>query len=353
MNTCNKCGWTTFRPASRFCGRCGGLRPNDGDHNRRWWRLVVLSIVGVGVWLVAKDPSITKALGTAAVTPASAGWPAPPLPKFKVQFLGNSIRVTSIGEEPVTVLAFVINNRSGVNGCDSKVRQQDLQKNLDAAAEATAEARAEAEREAAAAKAKAHSLEPAASAAEAKARAAAVQPARREAAEAARAAAQAKADALEPELSEAEGVAQMRSSWGHPSSPYGACVMVGASCVPEEDWKRVMALRQQVEELKIEATSRPPDIDWTGLDRTPVVLYQEALKDANKAREAASAAVQAGAQQKQDIIDRDLREFGPKLPVGLAQGDTLTLPVSDACGAELVQIDLHTDRGDVKYGLTD
>ncbi len=311
---------------------------------------MALSIVGTGVWLVAKDPSITKALRTAAITPASAGWLAPTseaspaadgaLPKFKVQqiqqIFGNSIRVTSIGEEPVTVLAFVINNRSGVNGCDSKVRQQDLQKNLDAAAEAAAEAVAEAERQATAAKAKAHSLQPAARAAEAKARAAAVQPARREAAEAARAAAQAKADALEPLLKDAEALANWNLSHG-----------MGA------DWGRVEALRRQIEEAKKEATSRPPDVDWTGVDRMPVVFYQKALRDANKAREAASAGVQAGAQQKQDIIERDLQKFGPKLPVRIAQGDTLTLPVSDACGAEIVQVDLHTDRGDVKYGLTD
>jgi hypothetical protein len=53
--------------------------------------------------------------------------------------------------------------------------------------------------------------------------------------------------------------------------------------------------------------------------------------------------------RNQHAIDEDLAKFGPKLPIRLSQGDDLKIPYYGDCGAEFVQIDLHTDRGNVSY----
>jgi hypothetical protein len=69
MDTCIRCGWA-FRAQSRFCGQCGDPRRDDKpDGNWRWWGLVLLSIVGMGVWVLANDPNIIEALRKAGIEP--------------------------------------------------------------------------------------------------------------------------------------------------------------------------------------------------------------------------------------------------------------------------------------------
>jgi hypothetical protein len=77
---------------------------------------------------------------------------------------------------------------------------------------------------------------------------------------------------------------------------------------------------------------------------TPVALYREALRAADTA---AAASMEARARRRHDLGSFGL---GPKLPLDLSQGDILAIPYLRDCGAEFVQIDLHTNRGSVSYG---